>query len=112
MALGFKPYDENIMAKCGVGQSDLWETTVFCQVLDLETDESLFYADLLPAELGEAYEVMMIWNGDKVEFHADGVLIESYTPETHGNLDFCGEPDVFGWGDGVYGTVDNFKAQY
>ena len=111
VAMGFRPFDDRIVAKCGVGQSDLYETTVFCQVLDLETEESLFYADLKSTQIGATHQVMMVWTSGRVEFYADGTMVQSYTPPFEGNLSFCGEPDLFAWGDGVYGSVERFNAQ-
>lgn len=112
VALGFSPFDENVVAKCGVAQSEDLQTTVFCQVYDLEAEETLYYGDLKYTMVGETHQVMMIWTGEKVEFYADGGSGQSYAPPFEGNLRYPGEPDVYSWGAGIQGTVDNFRAQY
>jgi hypothetical protein len=109
VAISYYPWDEAIVAKCGIGVSEEGVATVFGQVYNLISDETLHYVDLLPTAVGLTHECKMSWTGNRLDFYADGALIESYTPQSMGNLEYCGEPSFYVWGN-AHATADGFGA--
>ena len=110
ISLGYRAWDENLVAKCGVSVSEEGDVSVFAQVHDEATDSTVYYKDLLITKLGVAHECRMEWTGSQVNFYCDGVLGESYAPPVPGNFAFCGAPCVFAWRN-VLGAMDNFVAR-
>lgn len=110
-AIGYHPWDEDIEAKCGIAVSEEGSTTVFGQIHNIVTGESLHYVDLVETNIGASHECKMTWNGGSLEFHADGALVDSYTPVGQGNLQYCGEPSFYVWGNAI-ATVDDFRVAH
>jgi len=110
-AIGYHPWDEDIVAKCGIAVSDEGSTTVFGQVFNLVTGETLHYVDLAETTLGATHECKMTWTGSRLDFYADGALIDGYTPPGQGNFEYCGEPSFFVWGN-ANANADDFRVFY
>ena len=112
VAIGYRPWDENVTAKCGVSVDSAGDVAVFAQVYDEASGVTMFHSILAETVMGATHQCRMVWSGGKVDFYVDQILTDTFIPAAPGNYSYCGEPCVFAWSSGgdVQGTVDDFRV--
>lgn len=112
-AIGYRPWDEDIIAKCGISMDSAGEVAVFAQIYVESSGKTIFHSILGDTNLGTTHRCRMVWAGGKVDFYNNGKLTDTFIPAVKGNYYYCGEPCVLTWSPGgtVHGTLDNFRAE-